>query len=357
MTKKELFSKLAVPNVKDNILLLTHTDLDGAGAAILMRTFFPNVSVKHCSVTTMRADILDACFKGCYDFIVVCDISCSLADAESISSIPDIANHFVLIDHHPSAEQLNKYPFAVVYPEMVTDSFRIDEYPDSSKERSSGTALLYDYLVYNGFVSNTNQHIDMKMVEKFVSLVSKYDTWDWMEVFKGEDSTPRTLSSLCFLYGIDIFEDRMVHKMLYANKEPFFDSTDELLLTIEASKVKEHLEGIRKSYQPGYMRLQDREYSLVYCACNSYLPQTFEDMQTCYPLADLCIINCGNRMSIRSRNPDVNVAELTKAYGGGGHPGAGGFNIPFALQMGYFEAIMNAEFDAFPHNTSRFSKQ
>lgn len=346
-TKEELFSKLAAPEYMDNILLLTHTDLDGAGAAVIIRSCFSRVTVKHCSNNSMSKDILEACVSAKqdgYDFIIACDISCSDEDAAEIDRIPQIANYFVLIDHHPSSVSLNRFKWAVIHPDMVSDSFRAKEYTNPLVGHSSGTALLYDYLEYFNAIQGS-QVLNVHFLRKFVSLVSKYDTWDWETLFKSCE--PKTLSSLCFIYGLDYFEDTMTERIKHpqANLTSIFTSVDEVVLRCEQQKIERYVKNVRKAYRYGTITLADREYNIVYCATSQYLPQTFEDMEDKYPGRDIYMINHGNGISMRARKDSIDLSVIAKQLGGGGHKGAGGIPIPFEKQIAYFESAIGTKFN------------
>ena len=339
-TKSELFEKLRCPSQSDKILLITHTDLDGAGAAILARLHYADVTVKHCPNNTMSRDILEACLAepNEYDFIFACDISCNDEDAESIEASPWARDHFVLIDHHPTAMCLNSYNWAVIYSDMVADSFRVKEYPDPSLGHSSGTGLFYDYLCFN--YKDDNMH---PAVKEFVRLVSMYDTWDWTTIFNCTEA--KELSALCFLYGLEYFEETMNDRLSDSSCKCLFNCTDQIILKCEENKIKSHIERIRKSYKYGTITLAGVTYNIVYCATSQYLPQTFEDMKIRYPDQDIYMINCGNTISMRSRKDSIDLGPIAKQLGGGGHAGAAGVPIPYEKQIAYFESAIGSKFN------------
>ena len=67
MLREEMFqkfnNKIKNINVDSKILLLTHNDLDGEGASIIMKYFFHNVEVRHCSNSKMDEEINNACIN------------------------------------------------------------------------------------------------------------------------------------------------------------------------------------------------------------------------------------------------------------------------------------------------------
>ena len=65
-------------------------------------------------------------------------------------------------------------------------------------------------------------------------------------------------------------------------------------------------------------------------------------MKETYPTIDLHIINYGTGISIRSIKDDISVGDITAAFGGGGHKGAGGFRINFEKQKEYLEEVFES---------------
>ena len=90
----DIFNKLIrINDVIDNnakILLLTHTDLDGAAPAVIIRTAFPDqdIDVRYCNNSEMseviRNSVLDT--NSEYDLVIVTDISVNAEDAEIIDN-------------------------------------------------------------------------------------------------------------------------------------------------------------------------------------------------------------------------------------------------------------------------------
>ncbi|MBO5435920.1 hypothetical protein J6A31_09010 [bacterium] len=350
MTKALAFNKLPRPStINDNILLLTHIDADGAGATIITKSIFNNVTTKHCSNATMSKDILDNITSDeNYDIIIACDISCDELTGAIINKyLSENPNRkFVLIDHHMTAQTLNKYDWACVHPDMIDDSFRKDLYPSNKNGLSSGTGLLYDYMDYFTFTDYVRND---RLLKHLVHLISAYDTWDWVNVFNSNTEF-KTISSLCMLYGIDLFEEEMIQRINSPDisTDNYITATDELLIKIENNKIQEYIKSISKCFTAATMYLQNELYTFVFCSADKYHAEVFEAMKQNYPNKDLYIINYGNGISIRSVKPHINVGELVKPFSGGGHPGAGGFKIPFEAQKHYLELAMGTAIITLP---------
>lgn len=340
MTKKALFNKFKNINPNDKILLLTHTDLDGDGPAILLKLLFPNVTVQHCANNTMSYDIKNAvCNKDInvlYDTIIVTDISCTEKDAEKINKNPN-NKKLILLDHHTTALYLNKYKWACVQNEIIEDSFRKDYYPKNSNGLSSGTSLLYDFLEYKGYDS----YINKPLVKTFVHLIATYDTWDWNTIFnKNEKFT--ILNTLHNIYGDNMFEKEMIKKLTNPNETNLFSELDTIILNIEQNRIDDYLERIKKCIHTGNIEINGKHHSIVFCNSNNYPMETFEMMKTQYPDYDLYLINYGTGLSIRSEKDDIDVGALTKQFGGGGHKGAGGVKIKSDLLIDTIEKTLGS---------------
>lgn len=347
MTKEELFGKLPTIRKSDKILLLTHIDMDGTGAPILLNALgFKNVTTIHCSNNTMSDTIYKSTtgkYSGDYDYILAVDISLNEEDAK------DIARHrnkgkLVVFDHHKTSTHLNKYSFGVVESSMVDDSFRT-RYYEKGQGSTSGTALFYDYLEYIGMMDNVPTE-KKEAIEEFVQLVSGFDTWDWHDIL-GEDKRYSNLDKVEEIYGVELFEEVMSKKLNEGS--PLIGETEEMLLKMEQRKIDTYLKGARKYYKTGEVSLHGETYSICFFTGGSYPTEVFEDMKIEHPQMDLYLINFGTSISLRSEKPEINAGEIAKALSkngnGGGHPGAGGFKIPEEDQIEYISKALGSEID------------
>ena len=336
------FAGLKRVSENDRVLLLTHTDMDGAGPAVLLRNVFGHVDVLHCSNAevsrTIRNSATDPETAKNYDFLIVSDISCSEADAEVINRFKTI--NVVLLDHHQTAVELNRFPWACVQPELLQGSFRDDILYGTDKKpaHSSGTSLVYDYLEYCGL---TDRLPNPELARYLVFLIAGYDTWDWVNVF-GKDMRFRDLQTLFMQYGIDEFENVFAKRIADPDAAELFSDTDRLLLRIAESKRKHFLEDIVvHRIRTGNIRFGERYYSFAYCSVSENMPDVFEYMRDSYDV-DLHMIDYGSGVSFRTNRPDINAGEIVRRCGGGGHPGAGGVKIPLEKRKDMLEAVLDA---------------
>lgn len=375
MTGADLFSKLKKIEYNDRILLLTHTDADGAGAAIALKSAEISIdhgyhTIRYLNNGIMSEEIRNAvCSETAdnYDIIIACDIYCSKKDADIIASSPN-ASKLVILDHHLTSKHLNDYPFGVSQSEMVEDSFRAPLFKNTSNRGlSSGASLMYDYLHYCGLV-DINRCDDYEfdnsdiVLRKIIHLIATYDTWDWVNCFNS-NTIYLDFNRLFESYGIDYFVSEMYtrawrcrrdnadelngythHKpdtITELNLENVFDDDDETILSITKWKEEHHLAQIQNSIRTGTLELDNREYTVAYIDNNKFTAAVFERMKKLYPDVDLYIVNYGTGVSVRSIKPEINVSEITKRCNGGGHAGAGGFKIPMEYIIDAFNKTIN----------------
>ena len=338
MNRDEAFKKLVKPHKDDKVLLLTHIDMDAAGAEILCYSTFKDLTVKHLNNNNMSDGILYNVTSNTdsnkYDLIIIDDISCSLKVANKIDEMKDTIK-IVLLDHHSTAAELNKYSWASVVSELLEDSFMVDKYKEPSKAHSSGASLMYDYLEYNGLLEGTG------FLKELIHIIAAYDTWDWHDLL-GENERYSSMDKLCDIYGLDDFVGEMYSRSLQCyTAAGLFNSKDLYKLESYKEKVDEYLESIKDSFVESTLTLENDEYSIAWCFTSSYLQETFLLMKEMLPNKDLYIIDFGDGVSLRTDNPDLHVGMFArKRYGGGGHPGAAGFGLTQEVKRKCLEIIM-----------------
>jgi len=342
MKKEELFKKLYKVKPDDKILLITHIDLDGSGPVVVLKKFFKNVTVTHCANSAMswliRKAVTEDMTNDGYDCVIACDTSVNEADAKLIEESPN-KTKFCLIDHHATADFLNQYDWAAVESNLVKDSYRAYFYKgisDDKQKSSSGTSLLYDYIDYLGYSDHNPEF------EAFVHMIASYDTWDWKNTFTDAECC-YDLNSLFQIYGYEIFD--RVYTERYTTMTPSeieaFNKQNELLLEIEKNKRDNFLKFVDRNFQTGSIKIGEKFYSMcLWSGAGTYMNDVFDRMKEHWPDRDLYIMCYGTGISIRTDDENINIGELCKQFGGGGHAAAGGFKIPDDLQIGYAQTAI-----------------
>lgn len=329
MTRKKLFGKLLKLNTNMRVKLLTHTDMDGEVPVLLFKIFFKDVTVQHCSNGTMDYDIKNAVLSPTaddYDAIVVTDISCREESAEMIDQHTN-ANKLIVLDHHATADYLNKYEWACVHSEIISDSYRAAFFSKSDNAHSSATSLLYNYFGYLGLLDNLPDE-KRAFLDKLVHYVASYDTWDWSNVFDRKFPVMAQLNQLHLTYGDDIFEESFMRK--YESGGELLDATDDVVLRAHETRLKHHIESVEKSIRTGTWVIDGKHYSIAYINNNDFLNEVadYVSHQVC-PDVDMVVTSYGTGLSVRTTKSDINVGMIVAKFGGGGHPGAGGYKIDF----------------------------
>lgn len=334
MHLKELFQTIPKLQSDKKICLLTHNDADGSGCAILIRYLFPDADIIHCSnqnaSRTIRDLLLSDEKRTAYDFILATDISVTEQDAVRLNGAFRYTRKFLMLDHHTSALSLNQYKWAVITPDLPKDSAIAHWYPENSQPKTSGTALLYDYLIWCGLLPDLNDQPSpvARLLNKIVHFIAAYDNWNWVTILGGNPEYDE-FHQLHECYGIRLYEDQMLTKIKNDNpvhdySTDLFDSTDCFLLGIHKDKVKTHLEHIQPSIRTGNLQINDRYYSIVFLSNHDYMQETFQFMKDTYPDYDLYAMDYGTGCSLRAVKPEIDVSAILQPLGGGGHQGAGG---------------------------------
>ena len=366
-TAYEVFAKL--PKLPETtgakILHLTHTDLDGEGAAMALSMLPYDIEVRRLTNNNMSYEIGKVFItneSNNYDFIIVTDISCSKKVCDIINKHPD-AKKFIILDHHQTSDYLNDYPFGVCQSVILSDSVMTEEYRcyfdrkdklsefETADLHSSGTSLMVDYLWYHKlFEVLPTKKVDLFKV--FANYVRCYDTWDWKLCFDNNAYVaPCPLfNTLYDAYGANNFSRKIFRNMYQTLRRPAsemddmfgFDESDILydddmfIIQCEQDKMAQFVESVKEHVRTGNLVIPDemnetKYYSVAYISCNRYLQEVFDMMKENYADTDIYIINYGSGLSFRVTREDINIGQLVTLWGGGGHPGAAGVKIPGEL--------------------------
>lgn len=268
--------------------LFTHDDLDGVGCAVIAHLAFPkDLAVTYCSYKTINQEINSFLDSAPLDaHILISDISVD----EETASLLDSFN-VRMYDHHP---------IKVHRPWMTVDT----------SVTQCGTSLLAAALLP-----------DMSdAVRTFVDAVCLFDTWRFE---KGVNSFPERLNTLHSILGHRGFVEMTVQAL--SQNEPFtiphyfelainnsFAERDRYFERKEKAMVVTNFEG----YKTGLV-FADREISLM----AEYVFQRHPDLD----IVAVCYMPAG--ISLRTRRDDINLTEICRKRGGGGHQKASAFYL------------------------------
>ena len=288
------------------IRLFSRTDLDGYGCNIVMKAL---VSQSTVIATNMNYEenneivknyILSGEYKN-YRCTFITDISVNEEVAELIDKTKDL--RLVLLDHHPTAEWLNKYDWANV---CVNNCF----------EKTSGTELLFNFLVSSdGCVEDWNY---FREIHDFVKQVKRYDTWLWKE--KYNDDTPKKLNDLFYILGYDKFYSSLKENNFNVK---FLIHDYSYLLENQQKKIDKYIEKKNKEI----IGCPIRDYNVGVVFANQYQSELGNRLSELNPQYDLIAMIGENTVSYRTTKEDVDCGEFAKLFNGGGHLKTAGSEI------------------------------
>lgn len=287
------------------IKLFTHSDLDGIGCAIVAKFGFTEqkVDVTYCeyhNVNEKITEFLSSDELSNYYMIMITDISVN----EEVALLLDEMNQRMgvqLLDHHETAEWLNKYEWANV---MSVDEKGVN---------TCGTSMLANTYDIGSF--------DAAKLNEFVELVRRYDTWDWANIHN--DKSAKMLNDLFWFYGRDRFVQKYMISLTDSNL--FFDSQDLTILQVEEERIERYIKKMEKQLTIRHVG----RYNVGVVFGDQYMSEVCHALHDKNPELDLvAMVNMSSgKVSYRTNRDDVNVGEFAKYFGGGGRQATAGSEI------------------------------
>ena len=284
------------------IKLFTHTDLDGVSCEILGKIAFEeDINVVRCNYGDIDAKV-EEFINGAeeYDKLFITDISVNKEIADKLLSVSD---KVILLDHHKTALWLNEYSYALVQVE------------DESIGKMCGAYLFYEYLK-----KNHKEFDDTPALKLFIDYVRMYDTWEWKE--KYDNIIPKRLNDLMYMDGPNEFIDKMIYRL--GNNLAIFDDTDLMKLQIEQTYINSYIAQknetlmVNDNLFPGY--------TVGITFADKYISELGNKLCELHPELDFVVlINMSTlTVSYRTVKDDLDLSDIAKGFGGGGHPKASG---------------------------------
>lgn len=275
------------------IKIITHTDLDGSGCAIVAKYFFGDrIEVTHADYNNLEEvvnNILQRMDE--YEMIYFTDICPEEEDVIKLSKFGNIH----IFDHHKSrAEFADKYD--IIHLELS----------------ECGTKLFYEYLISQYGEDRRNDKL-----EKFVDLVDRYDRWveDDPEKKKQADD----LNAIFYFYGPNWFENKRGY-------DPHQDVLDRERFILQVLDFNEEFYIKRQLKKVEPLRVGNKLFALSFATKSTSKVANAINKIGVYdgvvmPEPTL------NTVTLYSHSEDVSV--IATKLGGGGHPGAAGFTHDF----------------------------
>ena len=297
--------------------IFTHTDLDGIGCAILAKLAYPSIEVEYCDYNNINEKICDFLNNNIpLGDLYITDISVSDEVAKKIDSDN---TDFVLLDHHPTALELNKYKWCTV---------KIED--NETGLKTCGTEMFYYWLVENGYLRRS------VYLNKFVKIVRDYDTWRWAEL--GEDGVIcKKINDLFYIYGRDNFINWCLSSFMQ-RKFPNLGNTENMLLNLRQEEIDRYVE--KKNKEMFTQALCGKVSGFVFAS--KFTSELGNRLCTMHPEIDFVTIidveNC--TVSYRTIKDDIDLGkDVAAQFGGGGHPKAAGSQFEKTLQLQIIQKI------------------
>ena len=284
------------------IKLFTHTDLDGVSCEILGRIAFgEDIDVVRCGYGNIDDKVEEFINSDEeYDKLFITDISVKKELADALNNVSD---KVILLDHHKTALWLNEYPYALVQVE------------DESVGKMCGAYLFYEYLK-----KNHKEFNDTPALKLFIDYVRMYDTWEWKE--KYDNIIPKRLNDLMYIDGPNEFIDKMVYRL--GNNLFIFDDTDLMKLQIEQTYINSYVAQKNETLMVNDSLFP--EYTVGITFADKYISELGNKLCELHPELDFVVlINMSTlAVSYRTVKDDLDLSDIAKRFGGGGHPKASG---------------------------------
>ena len=276
--------------MKQKILIITDSDLDGAGSALILKWILPksyDICIFNTTVTKFRNEILEwlkfNTFDN-YDIVFICDL-----DVSSSIDLVDKQNVFI-IDHHESHKNL--------YKNCKTNI-----------QISTSTVIL----IYNLFLKNK------KLSENELNLIKLIDDYDSFKL-KYKQST-----YLNIIFWT--FSGNKVLKFIEKYEKGFIGFNKFDINTINNYNKK--LEKIINSLEifNGKIKFNNCEYNCFSTIADFGINDICNYLKT-FPNCDICFVVNTKSMIVSFRkndNCELNLSDFAKYIGnGGGHSNAAG---------------------------------
>lgn len=249
-----------------------------------------------------------------YDLVFITDISINQENSEGIDFIK--RNNYndypkvILLDHHKTAEWLNKYDWCKVVESV-------------NGEKTCGTSLFYYYLEDHGLLQNSRawKWDKCSNLFTFVEMVRKYDTWLWKTVYN--EIEPKMWNDLLYIMGRDNFIEKIMD--LFGFKYNFgFDEFDFKLLEYKQREIDSYIDSKNKSII--VKEIQGYKAGAVFA--EKYSSELGNKLSELHPELDfIAIVNPSHSVSYRTVKNDIDLSVVASVYSGGGHMQASGSPI------------------------------
>lgn len=301
------------------IKLVTHNDLDGIGCYIVLSSFIgaENIDVSFVDYGDIDKEVGNV-IENIDNYMKLFITDISVKDEDVINSICKLVendeNKVTLLDHHKTALELNKYNWAKV---CVDIDGRV----------TCGTELMFKYCKDKG-IKKITTIFDIKncfskekiTLDAFVELIRRYDTWEWYNVYN--DVQSKNLNDLLYILGKEAFIEKFLAKVSMTNSFVLFDDMDKMLIEQRQKEIDSYISKMNERIYD--VNVKDYLGGVVFA--ENFTSELGNELGRLNPKYDFILIikMSSGGMSFRTVKEDVDVSEIAKLFGGGGHSKASG---------------------------------
>lgn len=304
--------------------LITHADLDGVGCAIVVKQAFEQLGYEIDVIPASYAS-LERTIRGLYhnkdkaDKYLMTDISPETKDLVDLwLSLPGSE----IIDHHASRECWKDVPGVTII---------------THHEGNPVSATKLCELRYINYSEPQPPYLNAVL-----DMINKWDAWLWPNEPKLMQDQILQLQGLCSALGIvstlkvlpefiqnGEFSNDMINIILESEEYKLNRAVKKSIETIDVREVWYN----SQMYRAGVVML-DEYQSIVAEKVFAHFSRVDEDLDALFMVGS-------HTVSARTKNPELDLSVLTKAFGGGGHKSAAGFPNPKEFKDAIFKTISN----------------
>ena len=283
------------------VVLVTHTDLDGAGCAVLFKKYFSdfpvliNLVIFYENYDTVDARIVEVMRELTPATLFITDITPQMQSTKDLLQEYAQSHHVRILDHHPAKDDsLTRYPWVTI------------------DQSACGTMLTWKEL-YHMFKEEDEESKSLRL---FAEIVDDYDRGINALTASSEFNLMKS-----FL-GTEAFVDRC---MCTSTPGELRRSESETIYSYKKF-VQRHIEEDVKRAE--IQTLQGKKVAVMYSTQSPteiswYLKEQKWDVDF------LVVINMSIKaVSLRTIAGGTNLTEISRLFHGGGHPKAAGFTRP-----------------------------
>lgn len=298
------------------ILNLTHNDLDGAGSAVMVLLLHGKLQTEtivcnYDDIDTKTRDALGRLRRGEVEEVIFTDIAPGRVLLQEIERHPE-REHVTILDHHANNDWASWY--------------RDTEIPGVFTAEACGTLLSWQHL-HQSFPAVHEQQI-------FANIVDAYDRWLLDSPLRRRSEQLQAYFSLVgFSRFVDTMHERLVEDHSNQGHAYFEWEIDELPLTGEECNILDALQAKDEAYIERRVRAatietddDGRRFAWVIASrCTSAIGGALASLEG----ADYGAVWVPEHRAVQLRSVPggLNVGQLARERGGGGHDHAAGYPV------------------------------